>query len=556
MSANDKPALTLDQALKQIKLQEIELVSLRSHVESLENQIWQLKHLISLLPGNVFWLDKDDVFLGCNDICSKILGLDSPADIIGKRLIEMTSKEHEDLAKETHEINRSILKTGKELYLEENGLNATGQPTVYLTQKVPFHDQQGHIAGILGVSFDISDRKRMESELKLAKERAEKASAIKSEFVANMSHDIKTPLAGIIGISELLTHRLEGENLELSQILLMSSKQLLSFFNNCLEVFKMEGSDLSLTSATFSLKTMLNELYELFKPIVLKKKLAFHIHYLDFIPDYLIGNRASIYRVLLNLIGNAVKFTHNGSISIIVSFMQFPNSNDAKLILAVEDTGIGIAESNLKVIFERFTRLTPSYKGTYEGSGIGLYIVQKSVIAMGGEIEVNSLLGKGSQFIVQLPLQVPETTKAPQPIKKKDLSKVNLNKHSPQLNVLLIEDNPIIQRIQSSLLVSLNCEVEVAESGEKALEKFMPGKYDLVFVDIGLPEMQGDTAAKMMRDMEQGTHHYVSIIALTAHTTDEIVNQCLEAGIDKVINKPMSHEQAQQIIELFIPHRQ
>lgn len=361
MNANDNTGLTLDQALKRIKLQEAELINLRARVTTLEDKAWQQNQLLSLLPGSVYWLDKNDFFLGCNKICSTILGLSSPDEIIGKHLFEILGKDHEALAKETHRINCEILTSGEEKYHEENGLNSEGQPTVYLTQKVPFYNQQGRIDGILGVSFDISDRKRMEKELKIAKERAEKASAIKSEFVANMSHDIKTPLAGIIGISELLTHRLESENLEFAHILLLSSKQLLSFFNNCLEVFKMESSDISLTSATFSLKSMLNELYELFKPIVLNKKLVFHIHYLDFIPDYLTGNRASIYRVMLNLIGNAVKFTHNGSISIIASLRQHSNSNNATLILAVEDTGIGIAESNLKIIFERFTRLTPSY---------------------------------------------------------------------------------------------------------------------------------------------------------------------------------------------------
>ena len=561
MNANDKPALTLDQALKCIKLQDIELTELHSRVEILEDKLWQLNQIFTFLPGNVYLLDRNDIFLSCNQGLLDILGLSSPTDMVGKRIIEILGKEREQMAADLHQINQEVL-SGKEKHLEEAGLNAEGQPTIYLSKKVPFFDKHGNVAGILGVSFDISDRKRMEKELKIAKEQAEKASAVKSEFVANMSHDIKTPLAGIVGISEILTRRLHGEDLELSQIQLMSSRQLLSFFNNCLEVFKMETSDINLISTTFSLKNMLNELVELFKPAVLNKKLIFQIHYLDSIPDYLIGNRASIYRVLLNLIGNAVKFTHNGSIGIIVSFCrQSSSEKDAKLTLVVEDTGIGIAESNLKVIFERFTRLTPSYKGTYEGSGIGLYIVQKSVLAMGGEIQVNSILGKGSQFIIQLPIQIPQSLELESEIisaHSEEVTPQSINHQQtsqlPMPKILLIEDNVMIQRIQSSLLTSLNCKVDLAESGEVALEKFKPGKYDLIFMDIGLPEMQGDAAARMIRNKEQGTHHYVPIIALTAHTTDEIIKVCLEAGVDKVINKPMSFEQAKEIIELLVHH--
>ena len=406
----------------------------------------------------------------------------------------------------------------------------------------------------------------MEAELRAAKEYAEETSAIKSEFVANMSHDIKTPLAGIIGISEILTRRLQGENLELTQTLLLSSRQLLSFFNNCLEIFKLENSVIALEVVPFDIKRVLNEIYELFLPAALNKKLDLNVLYLGYIPDSLIGSRASFYRVLLNLIGNAIKFTHSGSVTIQVSIATYiyPSDANAKLTLVVQDTGIGISENNLNMIFNQFTRLSPSHEGIYEGSGIGLYVVQKTVSTLGGEVHVNSMEGVGSKFTVELPIIIPppEEIKIPTsaaqgdtPVNDTQLvepKKSEPIKKSSALKILLVEDNFIILRVQTLLLTSLGYEVEQAENGEKALEIFEPGKYDLILMDLGLPGIQGNAATKLIRKMEQGSSYRVPIIALTAHIAEEDAPQCINAGMDKIVNKPLSQKQVKEIIETLV----
>jgi CheY-like chemotaxis protein/anti-sigma regulatory factor (Ser/Thr protein kinase) len=277
----------------------------------------------------------------------------------------------------------------------------------------------------------------------------------------------------------------------------------------------------------------------------------------------LVGSYAGVYRVLLNLVGNAVKFTNKGSVTINVQLEQTA-SDVATVKIVIEDTGIGIPEDKLGIIFDRFTRLIPSYKGTFEGSGIGLYIVQRYIKTMQGVIHVTSEENKGSQFTVSLPFKIANSPlqaadhvplarqfiKIENAADKSDASPAVASKYdSAQVKILLVEDNLTAQLMGSSLLSSMNFKVEVADCGEKALSLFDPGKYDLIFMDIGLPGIQGDAVTKLIRKMEYNTGFHVPIIALTAHTTDDININYLSAGMDSVLSKPLSRDQAKRIIE-------
>jgi nitrogen-specific signal transduction histidine kinase len=422
------------------------------------------------------------------------------------------------------------------------------------------------VIGCVGISIDITELKNSQDALKIAKEQAEAASLIKSEFVANMSHDVKTPLSGIIGMAELLTYRLEGEDLEFAQTLLASGRQLLTFFDNCLEVFK-QSNEVALTVEHFNLQALLDEIYELFQPAIKTKGLIFSIYYPVHVPHYIIGSRTGTYRILLNLVSNAVKFTHQGRVIVHVDLDEHLR-NQPMIKFTVEDTGIGIPKNKQKIIFERFTRLIPSYKGTYEGSGLGLSIVYKFIKSLRGEIFVKSEEGKGSQFTILLPIQIlpcheqkedheNEVTHsalsnlAPITISKWGKSRLGASINIP-VKVLLVEDNLTAQRMESSLLLSMNCHVDVVDSGERALDIFEPGKYDLIFMDIGLPGLQGDGVSRCIRKIEQGSLYHTPIIALTAHTNEAINNQYLAAGIEYIISKPLSLEQAKNIIERFL----
>lgn len=520
-----------------------------AEVATLNARIDLLEFIISKLPGNVYWKNLDGTMLGCNDNVARLFGFESPNDVAG----QLTSKlVGEDVDHKLRQADQQCIDTNTEIFVEETGYDANLNPATYLSKKIPLRTKNNQIIGIVGVSFDITDRKKIEEELRVAKERAEIASKAKSEFLANMSHDIKTPLAGIIGISELLTYRLENENLELAETLLLSGRQLYNFIDNCLEISKMESHDL-LKSEKFELRSLLAEINDLFQPAIRAKKLSFITTIDKSVPTHIHCSRAGIFRVLLNLIGNAVKFTSSGSVQIHFALSKQPSEGESILTFSVTDTGIGIAKENQKMIFDRFTRVVPSYKGTYEGSGIGLYIVESFVKKMRGEIILESALHHGSQFTIRLPLSNPNSEikqVQPTPHHQPPTIDILIDKYRP-LNVLLVEDNVIAQRMGNSLLSSLNCNVYIASSGENALEQFEPGKFDLVLMDIGLPILQGDETAKLIRLKETNTLHHARIIALTAHYNESTRSQYLNAGIDDVYCKPLMYNQAERLIASF-----
>ncbi len=389
-------------------------------------------------------------------------------------------------------------------------------------------------------------------ELRLAKEQAEMASSAKSEFIAHMSHDVKTPLSGLIGLADILTHRLQDEeSVHLSKSILLAGQQLLQFFDNCLTTVQAENGELTLPNEDFHVKILLENIADLFQPALKEKNLTLAIQHDSHIPERLFGSRIGIYRILLNLIGNAIKFTPKGGI-VLRSKLTRSHKQYILIQFSIDDTGIGIAKKKQAIIFERYTRLTPLGKSTSEGSGLGLHIVDTLVKTMGGEIHVNSEEGKGSQFVVTLPLQIPP--KSEKGAKTSPRSKHPIVPSLPEgpvnmdisPSILLIEDNPTAQKIAQEILTSIGGRVDIADSGEQALRKFEPGKYQLVFMDIELPDMTSFVVSENLRAAERihNTLPAVPIIGLSAHMTKAIKKECLKAGMDAVMTKPLTKKQA------------
>jgi two-component system aerobic respiration control sensor histidine kinase ArcB len=545
-----------------------DVVGVQNHVnipseKIIDHIIGYYEDIINCMPGNVYWFDKNGVSVGCNQNVLSMFGTDSLSKFKG-----LTFEQMGVLGNWSHEATMSfkkdtldVINSGKpKLNIEEPPIpHSNGKMIYFLTSRVPLFDQLNRVIGMVGISVDISELKETQAALEVAKEKAELASQAKSEFMANMSHDIKTPLAGIIGISELLTHRLSDENKKLAETLMSSGKQLLNFLDNCLEIAKTDNnSNPIFATHDFSLKFLVKEISELFRPAIQAKDLAFNVSMNDSMPSFITGCRESIYRVLLNLIGNAIKFTTEGSVSlnINVTTKNEPLANkNAELQISIKDTGIGIAKKDQAIIFERFTRLTSSYKGIYEGSGIGLYIVQSFVDKMGGSIHLDSSLGEGCEFTITIPVGIPVqhdnivTSNKNEPSLKLRNPKIDKNKsHRTQAKVLLVEDNLIAQQMGNYLLSSLNCQVDIAESGERALEMFEPGKFDFIIMDIGLPAMQGDAAARMIREKESNTNYHVPIFALTAHLSSETKDRYLASGINEVFSKPLLFDQAKELV--------
>lgn len=499
-----------------------------------------LDNIMANLPGHVYWMNRENKFLGCNDLQAKHAGLNNRYEIVGKTNDQMPWAEKANIL---NEINKKVMQTKEEYVVEESGELIDGKNRVFLSRKTPLLNDKNNVVGVLGISFDITDRKKMEQELIKTKEAAEEANRVKTEFLANMSHDVKTPLTGVIGMAELMASdsTLAPKNRTNAEAIHACGKQLLSFFNNCLELSKMEMTEWATTTKTFSLQEMLKDVQALFMPTAINKKILFKVEYDPRLPSFVSGHYDSTYHVILNLVGNALKFTEHGSVTVRVFLQQEKLGVDMNIGIEVKDTGIGIAKDKQKIIFEKLRRLTPSYKSNKEGSGIGLYIVDQYVKRMGGSISIVSEMGKGSAFIVILPMRVGSVENTIEPTQKSKESVVISEKN--RAKVLLVEDNPMVQHITRILLQEAGFVVDMANTGKEALEKTTTEKYKLIFMDIGLPDIDGYAVTKKIRLK----HHAVPIVALTAHGAVDIQQLCDEAGMQEVVSKPMSKEKLEEV---------
>lgn len=387
----------------------VDITDLKKQQDELESKIEQvdlpLEHILAHMPGHVYWKNKNGVYLGCNDSQAKTLGLSFGRDVIGKTDFDLPWGQ--ELAKAYRENDLRIMKTGVSETVEEVAL-INGEKVVYLSFKTSLKNKCGETVGILGISIDINKQKEAEEKLMQAKELAEAANMAKTEFLENMRHDIRTPLCAIASFAELLN----SENLDKNTIkkftasLDKASKELLRFLNEVLESINVASGEIPLLKKKFNFRETLENVVALHYPIALEKQLTLRLHIDEKIPENLIGDPARIYRIILELLVNALKFTKNGHVNVFVKLGK-KEEQDVVIKIFVEDTGIGISPEKQQDLFVRFKRLTPSYQGIYKGAGLGLSIVKKFLEDIKGEIYVDSQLNEGTKFVCIIPLKEP-----------------------------------------------------------------------------------------------------------------------------------------------------
>ena len=532
--------------------------------------------IIRCMPGNVYWLDKNCLTVGCNQNVLDMFGLKSVDDFIGLSFEEMAKIGHwnQNQAISFEKDTREVINSGKpKMNIEEPPISdPNGNFTYFLTSRVPLFNNLGEVTGVVGISTDITQRKVMEKELLKAKNIAESANRTKTEFLANMSHDVKTPMTGVVTVADLMMHTPGWCTPDKAETIYSCGLQVLNFFNSCLELSKLEMAEWSSAEEAFSLKTLLEEIYALFLPRAQSKNLKFNIEYDAALTQTLFGHRGSVYRVVLNLVGNALKFTETGEVQLRAFLEESLNEKNIRVGIEIKDTGVGIPEDQQEIIFEKLRRLTPSYEGKIEGSGIGLYIVDQYVKRMDGRITVDSAIGKGSTFTVLLPMtiasnlffsenkkdkvltseanifsQVTPTIIAPADFGGSSTDEKTLAEDAPRL--LLVEDSPIIQMAACALLNDAGFQVDIASSGEEAVEIFEPSKYRLIFMDIGLPVMNGYETTQAIRAKEKTENANIPtpIFALTGHGAVDVQTFCGQAGMQGVLSKPLTREQAKMV---------
>ena len=368
--------------------------------------------IIMCMPGNVYWLDKNCRTIGCNQNVLDMFGLKSLDDFLGLSFEDMAiiGQWSKDQALSFKRDTLEVLATGKAKFnVEEPPIpGADGSMVYFLTTRVPLFDAAGEVIGIVGISTDITQRKKTELELITLKQEAEAASRAKTQFLANMSHDMLSPLSGILLAAEAMSENKElpQEAIEMSRMISSAGKQLKRFFTSCLDLSKLEMEEWASTTSVFSLRKLIQDIYDLYLPRAKGTGLDLSVDCDLAVPDAVQGHRDSLYRALLNLTGNALKFTQKGSVTLRVLCGDVIDEGHITILFEVEDTGMGIPEDKFKIIFEKLQRLTPAYSSDIEGSGIGLYIVDQFIKRMGGSIHVDSELGKGSRFTVSVPMSI------------------------------------------------------------------------------------------------------------------------------------------------------
>ncbi|WP_058532938.1 ATP-binding protein [Legionella saoudiensis] len=535
---------------------------------SLDNEALYL--IIDTIDASIFWKDLNGRYLGCNHYMVQMSGFKDRADIIGKTDREMPWWQ---IAEKLETIDRSVLKNGL-FEGEESPLTASSK-RVFHTKKTILYDKNKNVLGIIGISIDITERKKAELQLKKKqkqltkeKDKALAANRAKTEFLANMRHDIRTPLSGIVGFSEILKSESNEPRIkEYADNLVASSHALLHLLDEVLDAVKIGSGKIPKLKRKFNLIDTLEQVAALYYAKAHEKQLDLSLSIDKKVPRYVIGDKIRVHRIALELIGNALNFTNQGFVHVRVDLAKKEHRH-LVIRINVVDSGIGIPEDKQQEIYLQFKRLTPSYQGIYKGSGLGLYVVKQFMEELEGEIYVDSEPQKGTTFTCLIPLQEPllndesgvdrNERLIPQPPNTSSLSQLSTPimpdaELVTKNKVLVVEDNFIAQTVAKSLLHTLNCQVDVATNGLDAISRCKNTTYDLIFMDIGLGDgMDGYEVTQFIRSQISPSHH-IPIIALTAHGADESKQRCIESGMDAVLTKPLTKNNAAELISSFIP---
>ncbi len=438
---------------------------------------------------------------------------------------------------------------------EENGRDFISETLTYRKDGSSFWCawRSTHIAGADGrrshqviLLSDVTDVRRTQETLLKAKEDAERAGAVKAAFLATMSHEIRTPMNGVMGVLDLLGDGdLSAEQKKLLGVAKSSGRALLDIINDVLDYSRIEAGKMRLSIKPFRLREMVEDAVSVVRLEAEAKGLEITVEAQDAVPGIVSGDAGRIRQILLNLLSNAVKFTEKGTVATrVIHLMDRDDSGHKYSLLRFEvsDTGLGISSEDQEKIFRDFSQVERSFSRRFGGTGLGLAITRRMVRLMDGEIGVESRIGQGSKFWFMLSLPVAENLQADENGDDKNEAKSEENHSCREIKVLLVEDNPTNQMIAGCYLDKAGLKHDIANDGAEAISRVKSGTYDLILMDVSMPEMDGMEATRRIREIG-GWAENVPIIALTAHTMAGDKERCLEAGMNDHLAKPMNYKE-------------
>ena len=481
-----------------------------------------LRSIIDASPDLIYYRNEEGQFAGCNRVAEQMTGK-TEAELIGLTPHQVYD---EDLAAQVVASDHEVLETNASITEELWIRFADGRRRYFEMRKVPFFDAEGERLGLLAFGRDMTERKQSENAVT-------KASKDKTAFIATISHELRTPLNGIVGLSRMLRDTtLTEEQFGWVSTIYASAITLGNIFNDIIDLDKLGRDRLELSLKTVSLKEFTQELSSIIELLAADRGLAFESVITEPLPALIEVDGTRLRQVLWNLLFNAVKFTQKGKVSLEVEAVNAePGISMVKF--KVKDTGVGIPKDELDKIFAMYYQVNHPDHQSATGTGIGLAICQQMVSLMSGEIKVNSVVGEGTCFTVELPVAI-----SSKPVQLQEIGITGLN-------ILLVEDIELNVMVAQALLEKLGQKVEVAMTGTEALEMARANSYDLILLDIQLPDMTGFDVANVLH--EEGLVEQTPIVALTANvikTRQEYLNN----GMDDVIAKPIKKS---RVIEVF-----
>ncbi|MGA0558766.1 PAS domain S-box protein [Larkinella sp. VNQ87] len=487
-------------------------------------------------------VDKNQVIKRAYDRFCQMVGYNEE-ELIGQRadllLVPTEFNEHLKTQQEHRE-------TGGASSYELQLIRKDGSRIWVLVSGAPILDETGQVVGSMGIHYDITGRKNLEVELAKAKQVAESARHTEKQFLANMSHEIRTPLNAILGFSNLLeSTALSKEQKEFVDFIRTAGKNLLTIVNDILDISKIEAGMLPLESIPFSITSLVDSIRTMLDASATDKNLMLSVSTDSDLPEVVLGDPTRLTQILLNLLSNAIKFTRQGGVSVRIEKRE-EIDGEVRVRFTVEDTGIGMDSAILPHIFERFRQASDFTTRFYGGTGLGLNIVKSLTEMQGGWVTVESQLGVGSRFTLEIPYKI-----APPQVDQGLMTSENSKVVVPhEVKILVVEDNVMNQRLALQVLNRLGYTAQVAENGQKALDWLETENADLVLMDIQMPVMDGYTTTYHIRNTLKSR---VPIVAMTAHALANEREQCLQAGMNDFIPKPFQIEELQRIMRKYLP---